>query len=352
MKRLLLMLTLFMASPVLGQANQIDIGAIVDTHILVRTQTLADTAATLSEVAATDCNPNSADLRTAYGAAFDAWISVSHLRFGPSEENDRAFALAFWPDSRGATPKQLNVLIADQDPVIKSEAGMATVSIAARGFYALEFLLFDPGFLASGQSGSGQSGSGQSASGQSSFDQPSYHCDLIKALSADIAQNSAAINQGWQNGFGDLLRGANNDLYRSHDEAARQLFTALTTGLQFTSDTRLGRPMGSFDNPRPKRAEARRANRSLRHVVLSLRATGELAALMAPSDQQMHKAFKAAITKAEALDDPALAGVATPIGRLRVEVLQQAIDQIRTIIATDIGPQLGISAGFNALDGD
>ncbi|HBR37591.1 MAG TPA: peptidase M75, partial [Sulfitobacter pontiacus] len=49
--------------------------------------------------------------------AFDAWIAVSHLRFGPSETDNRAFALAFWPDSRGATPKTLAGLITDADPV-------------------------------------------------------------------------------------------------------------------------------------------------------------------------------------------------------------------------------------------
>ena len=56
----------------------------------------------------------------------------------------RAFAIAFWPDSRGATPKTLAELISAEDPVIYSREEFAAVSIAARGFHALEFLLFDP----------------------------------------------------------------------------------------------------------------------------------------------------------------------------------------------------------------
>jgi len=55
---------------------------------------------------------------------------------------------------------------------------------------------------------------------------------------------------------------------------------------------------------------------------------------------------------AEGLDDPALAGVAEPQGRLRVEALQQSINDIRSLAAAQLGPTLGISAGFNSLDGD
>jgi len=37
------------------------------------------------------------EVDAAYHVAFDAWMSVSHLRFGPSEADDRAFAIAFYP---------------------------------------------------------------------------------------------------------------------------------------------------------------------------------------------------------------------------------------------------------------
>ncbi|MCH2119506.1 MAG: hypothetical protein MK161_17630, partial [Pirellulales bacterium] len=123
-------------------------------------------------------------------------------------------------------------------------------------------------------------------------------------------------------------------------------------GLEFTSQTRLGRPMGTFERPRPNRAEARRSERSLRHVVLSLEATWELAGLISNENDTLGTAFQTAIGRAAALDDPVFAGVAEPQGRLRIEVLQQNIEEIRTILAEEVGPALGISAGFNSLDGD
>ncbi|WP_371224965.1 imelysin family protein [Roseovarius sp. 2305UL8-3] len=309
------------------------IDAVIEGHILPSYARLANDTQALSDAATASCLPGDPALTTAYHAAFDAWVKVSHLRFGPSEVNDRAFALAFWPDSRGATPKTLATLIRGADPVIDTLESFQTVSIAARGFYALEFLLFDEGFADLGTA--------------------DYRCALIRVSTADIAANAAAILTDWENGHGDLMREAgSNDTYRSAEEAQRQLFTALTTGLEFTSAMRLGRPLGTFDRPRPKRAEARRSGRSLRHVILSLEATRQLAALISEGDTTLDGLFEQALGRAAALDDPVFAGVSDIQGRLRVEALQQSVDRIDTYALQTVGPRLGISAGFNALDGD
>lgn len=320
---------LFLPSAAISQ----DVSAIVDTHILPGYEALAATTQTLSVTAQEDCAPTSTALKTAYHEAFDAWVSVSHLRFGPSEKDDRAFALAFWPDPRGSTPKTLAGLIGDADPVIETRDSFRTVSVAGRGFYALEFLLFDAAFLDMGT--------------------PEYRCALVQAVSADIADNSAAILQDWSRDYADLMRNAGeNDTYRSEEEAMRQLFTALSTGLEFTSSARLGRPLGTFDRPRPNRSEARRSDRSLRQVVLSLEANRSLAELMSGGNSELDATFAKALQRAASLDDASFDGVADPQDRLRVEVLQQYVDVIRQKVAEDLGASLGIAAGFNSLDGD
>ena len=111
--------------------------------------------------------------------------------------------------------------------------------------------------------------------------------------------------------------------------------------------------MGSFDAPKPQVAEARRAGRSLRNVVLSLEALRELARAL--SDQPIPEtdaAFAQALETAEALDDPVLAGVANPTGRIRVEALQTQVAAIARAAAAEIAPALGVSVGFNSADGD
>ncbi|MEP3918224.1 imelysin family protein [Ascidiaceihabitans sp.] len=325
--------------PALAQADaQSDaVETILGDHILPGFEQLAGTAQNLANTATEDCDPTSQDLKVAYGAAFDAWVSVSHLRFGPTEVDDRAFALAFWPDSRGATPRALNSLIAAQDPVVASVADYGEVSIAARGFYAMEFLLFDDAISRAGDA--------------------QYHCALVQTVSADIAATTQNIYAGWQSNFTQELRQPSADgTYRSTAEVSQELFKALSTGLQFTSDTRLGRPLGAFDRPRPKRAEAHRSGRSAQHVMLSLTALRDLAARLAGGDAELaarlDARFQTAMSQLKALNDPSFASVADPQSRLKVEVLQQSVDAIRATVRDELGPTLGVEAGFNALDGD
>ncbi|MGR3434508.1 MAG: imelysin family protein [Shimia sp.] len=330
--RFLMVLALCTSAPAMAQTPDID--GIVDGHVLPRYERLAQETASLAEVASRDCAPESAALHAAYHAAFDAWIGVSHLRFGPSEVDDRAFALAFWPDPRGSTPRTLAALIAEEDPVIRSPDTFATVSVAGRGFHALEFLLFDPQFT--------DPGPGTAA----------YTCALIRAVTGDMATNAADILADWRGSYADLMRDAGNDTFRTPREAAQQLFTALTTGLEFTSEMRLGRPLGTFERPRPARAEARRSERSQRNVVLALEATDDLALRLAEGDATVAADFDAALAQARGLDDPVFAGVANPGGRFRVETLQQRVTTARRTLLEDIGPRLGITSGFNSLDGD
>lgn len=291
----------------------------------------------LSEVAASDCNPTSDALRSAYGDAFDAWISASHLRFGPTEVDDRAFALAFWPDSRGATPRALGALLSEQIPIAASVVAYGDVSIAARGFYAMEFLLHDDTLMSAGE--------------------PTYHCQLIQTISADMAVTASNILEDWRSDYvTEMLQPSPTGIYRNDEEVLQEMFKSLSTGLQFTSESRLGRPLGTFDRPRPTRAETRRSGRSTLHVMLSLNALQDLATRLAGDDGNiattLDASFDRAMSQLNDLDDPIFAGVADPQTRLKIEVIQQSIDTIRAVVRDELGPTLGVAAGFNALDGD
>ncbi len=322
-----------MLSPALLRADMVD--QAVDQHILPGFHSLNETSRTLSQTAATDCDPASESLRAAYGAAFDAWVRVSHLRFGPTETDNRAFALAFWPDSRGKTPKDLSALIRKEDPIAMDTASYADVSIAARGFYALEYLLYDTDLQQTGDA--------------------AYRCQLTRAIASDIAATSAAIDTDWTESYAAEMRSP-KARYKSEAEVKQELFKALDTGLQILIDMRLGRPLGSFDKPRPKRAEAYRSERSQRHVELALASLEELALILAEDapdlQNELSAAFETARSHAARLDDPAFAGVAQPSSRLRIEALQQDIRSLRETIGEDLGEVLGVETGFNSLDGD
>lgn len=311
-----------------ASAARADFPETVQDHILPGYAALADSTAVLAAKAAETCEP--AALRPAFHAAYDAWMGVQHLRFGPVETDGRVLAILYWPDPKALGAKAQKALLSG-DPARLDPAAFAEQSVAARGLPALERLLYPAEPL------------------------PADPCPLIRATAADLARIAAEVLADWQAGYGEAVitaGAAGNTIFLSRPEARQAMFTQIATGLEFLDDQRLGRPLGSFDVPHPERAEARASGRSLRNVRLSLVAMRAMVETLTPDAPRTVAAFDRAIGLAEGLDDPALAGVVAPPGRLKVEVLQQAVAHIREMALTELAPELDVGIGFNAADGD
>ena len=321
--RLALILT-FLAMPAYAGVENV-----IENHILPGHAALKTATAKLAETATDDCSVDV--VRPAFHVAYDAWIGISHIQFGPLEDQALTLAMSYWPDPKDSTGKSIARLTAAADPIVDTPDLFNDVSAAAQGFTALERLLYEP---------------------QPDAD---YACRLTQAIAIGLAGKSKIIAGDWR-GFAELIRtagNAGNTRFQSKVEADRAMYTALSTGLEFLHDQRLGRPLGTFDRPRPRRAEAHRSARSLRHIQLSLAALEDLAIAMADIDlMQTRAAFAEAHKRANALDDPALQGVTDPAQRFKIEVLQQAVRAIQVAVIDEIGTPLGITAGFNSLDGD
>ena len=206
--------------PVFGLADgrSMPFQEIVAQDILPGFEALSRKAAILADAAETSCDAE--DLRRVYAEAFQAWTLVSHLRFGPSEEENRAFSLAFWPDPRGKMPKALRKLLLQKDPDALSPEAYSEASIAARGFYALDYLLFDPEFAVP--------------------EDASYHCAVIGAVARDIDATAKDLNNAWRQYALALTSPTPDTPYRTDEEVLQVLFKSASTGLQFTDEMRLG----------------------------------------------------------------------------------------------------------------
>lgn len=308
----------------------------VNDHTVPAVDRFDVATAFLADVAGDDCLPEA--VKPAYNAAFDAWMGLQHLHMGPVEANGRILAIAFWPDKKGLIPRTLSSYIADQDRVVEDPEAFAQASIAVRGLFALEYMLYDPQF--------------------DGYEVESYSCEMVQAITHDLHRMAAAIKAEWTapDGFAQtlLLAGeAPHPLYLSKTESVQALYTMLTSSLENTRDQRIGRPIGTFEKPRPTRAEAYRSERSQRNVVLQLEAARDLARKLAPGEMPLSEAaFEKTIALAQELNDPGFADVENPMGRLKVEIIGQNITTILGHLANEIGAPLGVSTGFNASDGD
>jgi len=309
---------------------------VVSGTILPRFAAFSQATAALDKAAAADCLATSPTLRAAWNAAFDAWIPTSTFRIGPLEQDGRGLAIAFWPDPKGATDRALAALLAGDGAPLASGQTYAEVSVAARGLYALEVMLYDPGF--------------------NTYTEADPGCALTRAAAADLAALAAEVEAGWRTEFAPLLQTAGapgNTRFLSAHEARQAVFTQLVTQLGFDAETRVGRPLGSLTRPRPLRAESREAGRSLHNVTLSLAANRALAeALTGGGTEYLFDYFDYAQGVAARLDDPIFAKVDTPTGRLKVQELKTAIERVHDAASAELAAELGVAAGFNALDGD
>ncbi|WP_226621712.1 imelysin family protein [Alloyangia pacifica] len=304
----------------------------LSAHILPGFAGFAQATETLAGAAQADCT--AASLREPWMHAFDRWNAVADIHIGPSETG--ALPVAFWPDSRGFTPKTLTRLITGEEEVGRDPVAYADVSIAARGLYPLEFMLYDPDFW--------------------DYEPGSYACTLVQTMTRDLARQAAALDAGWEEQFADVLRTAGqegNATYMGEDEAVRALYTQILTGLEFTADTRLGRPLGTFERPRPTRAEAWRSGRSLRNVLQDSKGAYDMAAALADWDLPQSKAALDRLYElAERVEEPSFQAVDDPSERLHVEILQQQVRALSDALELEIGLRLGIQPGFNSGDGD
>lgn len=320
------MRALILAFAVLATPARADFPETVQDHILPGYANFAMATAKLAAV--NDCDP--AALIPAYHAAYDAWMGVQHLRFGPVETDGRVLAILYWPDPKALGAKAQKALLTG-DPAKLAPDVFAEQSVAARGLLSLERLLFPEEPL------------------------PVDVCPLIRATTTDLARIAALVQADWQGGFAKTLSTAGeagNLTFLTRPEARQMLFTQLATGLEFLDDSRLGRPLGDFDTPHPERAEARASGRSARNVLLSLQAMRQMVETLTPDAPQTLAAFDHAIALTNGLNDPVFAGVAAPPNRLKVEILQQAIAHIREVILSELAPEMDVGIGFNAADGD
>lgn len=333
--------------------------ALVENHVLPRYGRLAVAAAQLAQTAKQYCADRDAAgldrVRTRFHEAMDAWMGVQHLRFGPSELFMRAPRLSFWPEARGKVGHAVDSLLAEGNDRSWTPERTRNSSVAAQGLPAVEYLLFDA----------------EATTGEARM--RGARCALLEAVTANIQAIAAGIVADWQTGENAFARtviepGPDNPHFETDRDATLAFFKSLHGGLQLIADVKL-RPVAgeTAASARPRFAESRRSGRSLRNVALNLEALkalylGEggpgLSALTAPAaadsklDPLLRRAFPMTMESAQSIDDPLAKAVTDPANRPALNELVTRVRALEQLVRTRLAAALGLSVGFNALDGD
>jgi predicted lipoprotein len=288
-----------------------------------------------------------AALRVAYDSVSDAWMQAQFFRLGPLGAQSRSDRFEYWPEKRPIIDKQLAGLLANAKPESLEPAKFAQASVAVQGLPALERLLY--GDTARQVLSAGPEQKARIA--------------VIKAIAHNLDALAQELAAAWAKVLSDPKTAASL-FAQDPNEAAAQLYAGLTTGLQVVSDQKIAGPRGqTIDKAKPKSAEQWRAGRSLKNIKLNLQALREaaigksgfanlLSADHAALKTEISTAFDAALAAADAAPEPLDTAVTDAEGRKKIGALLISVNHVRDIMKQKVPLAVGISLGFNEMDGD
>jgi len=346
---------LLLGAPLLARAAELppDLGQrLVQGYIAPATQTLARAAHGLHDELRAWCATRAPQgvpaVRARFAETVAAWSAVEFLRFGPLVAANRYERFSFWPDPRGVTLRQVQALLAGDAPLPEGEA-LAAQSVAVQGLPALEYVLYsDTGLLAM---------PGGAAAARA--------CAYATAVAANLARLADELAGEWGGGsphardFAQPSPGS--PAYRDTREVAAEAVKALSTGLQFARDAKIRPALGaSPEKAAPRRAPYWRSGlsaSSMRAGVDGMLRFYNAAGLRFEAAQQgldqtvRHELEQAGGTLAE-LDAPVAGTMADGDGRRRWTLAALLLGNAKDVIDQNVAPAIGVTLGFNALDGD
>jgi uncharacterized protein len=308
--------------------------------VAVQTAKLAQAA---DDFAGAPSQDGFAALRVAFDSVSDAWMHAEFFATGPLSAEQRAERFQYWPERRNIVDKQLAALLAAPDPKALMPAEFVHATVSVQGLPALERLLYGDNArqILSG-------GTEQKA-----------RIAVMQAIAhnLEIIAREAAV--AWEKVSANPAAFANDP-----NEATTQAYGDMLTGIQVVADRKLSAVLGKdVDKAHPNLAEQYRSGRSLRNIRTNLDTLRAAVlgpdgfATLLPPDQaairdQIANAFDATIAAAAAVPDTLDAAVSDPEKRKSVEALLTAANALRTFMTQTVPPALGLTVGFNAMDGD
>lgn len=281
-----------------------------------------------------------AALREAYFKTADAWSAIEFLHFGPAGVDFRFERISYWPERKNATGKAMAIILAGKGDEGLEPGRFAKTSAAGQGLPALERLLFDEDaearLLANDATG-----------------------DRRRKVGLAIARNIAIIGGqilgGWRDGLDNVLKRLDDPAYAQ--EATARIATDLLGLFQLMRDVKIEAPLGkSIESAKPRLAEGWRSGRSIRAIAINLTTVRDAANIIFANDSgeiSSPSILKSAVKIADSLSPENLSALVTsPKQRSDAVLLLDAVTSARDVCKLEIPNALGITVGFNSLDGD
>jgi len=309
---------------------------IVPAYALLAETTAAQARAWDTACASADSG-QLATLQQAYVEVSDAWATVFHWNFGPVTLLLRRDRFYHWPERRNTIAKGLSQLLAKPDAEKLKLVNFAHTSVAVQGLPALERLVFE----------------------RTDTLKNAWNCQVGKSIAANLSHMAEDAAKEWAGEVVAVIaRGEEHPMYFDGPKATlNKLFTELLTGYAIIKDQKILPVLGAnVKKAKPNLIEARRSNRFAENLKLNLETLFAADAIMAsylPTNERNALADKRATAMGFLKALPPLKhAVYVESERAQYLAFTAVLSALRKDMVAAYTTHLGLTIGFNSLDGD
>ena len=287
--------------------------------------------------------------RNAFAETIGHWGRASVLRFGPLAAENRFERIFFWPDPRGIALRQVQQVLAQKDESAATAEGVAGKSVALQGLPALEFALHGTGSeaLATAEGG--------------------FRCSYGAAVAGNVANVVRDVLAGWEADRPFVVSftqpAAGTEPYRSDSEVNGEIIKALGTVFQYVRAAELLPPLGEeAAKANGRRAPLWRSDLSFRLMAAQIEGARDLLGFAGyedtlPEDMRwvadsVTFELDNALRMLAQIENPAEQAFKDEEDRGRLAVVNLSLDHAGHLVSEQLSAALGLTMGFNALDGD
>ena len=328
-----------------------------DNHILPSYQSLQDKAQALNKETTDFCaqaSQNISELEQVQNSWRElslSWQTIQWLKVGPVLDDNRIFRLHFFPDNDAKVASFISDKLHSNEEI--NEAFIAKQPVFGQGLPAMEQLLFSDGNQTS----------------LLTADDKAKRCELLQAISANVATISAEVNNGWQVNQGNyqsqLTQGSGD--FSGKKDAVEELVTNWLEQIERVKDEKMLIPLALEAPGIPSIVEQLYSGESLNSIKANIdtfrviytagNGRGFDDVLNDFLDQknintEMLAAIDAAIVASKALDREYETLLKTEDGRAKITATIDSLRLVRDLLTADFVQATDINIGFNSNDGD
>ncbi len=272
------------------------------------------------------------------------WSGVQALNFGSITYFDSYKKFDLWPDKKSFIKRNLKKTLKNKNNNIQDKIMGGSASPAVMSFNTSERLLFKMNEVVINDA---------------------YACDLLRTQSKYAVQRAGQVLNDWKStdGYRTIFIGEDAETVEAHIMSTNELYKASMLGLQLIVDKAIGEPLSinkkkgrpyfaQYPYSRTSKIAIQGMYNSSRDLVLNIFKSVIITQNGHSKYNRLVRMFDKGQMAIDTLNKDIFILASSKEGREKLAHVQKTISMVKSLSVREINMALGLTLGFNGLDGD